>query len=48
MTEASRGFGKLWSIFLLKKGYNVAATARNISALDDLVSTYGNQILPIE
>jgi NADP-dependent 3-hydroxy acid dehydrogenase YdfG len=32
----------------LKRGDKVAATARNIAALDDLVSTYGDNILPVQ
>ncbi|MDJ1466202.1 oxidoreductase [Xanthocytophaga flava] len=48
ITGASRGFGKLWAEAFLKRGDKVAATARNISALDDLVSTYGDNILPVQ
>ena len=48
ITGASRGFGKLWTEALLKQGYNVAATARTISTLGDLVTKYGNKILPIQ
>ncbi|WP_296149080.1 hypothetical protein [uncultured Flavobacterium sp.] len=42
ITEASRGFGKLWSEAFLKHGDKVAATARNLSALDDLVEDYNS------
>lgn len=48
ITGASRGFGKLWAEAFLKRGDKVAATARNIAALDDLVSTYGDNILPVQ
>lgn len=48
ITGASRGFGKLWAEALLKRGDKVAASARNIAALDDLVATYGNNILPVQ
>ena len=48
ITGASRGFGKLWTEAFLKRGDKVAATARNIAALDDLVSTYGDNILPVQ
>jgi NAD(P)-dependent dehydrogenase (short-subunit alcohol dehydrogenase family) len=47
ITGASRGFGKLWAEAFLKRGDKVAATARNISALNDLVSAYGDQVLPL-
>ncbi|WP_116788985.1 SDR family NAD(P)-dependent oxidoreductase [Flavobacterium psychrotrophum] len=48
ITGASRGFGKLWAEAFLKRGDKVAATARNLSDLDDLVSTYGSNILPVK
>ncbi|NMH28530.1 SDR family NAD(P)-dependent oxidoreductase [Flavobacterium silvaticum] len=48
ITGASRGFGKLWAEAFLKRGDKVAATARNLSDLDDLVKTYGPNILPIQ
>lgn len=48
ITGASRGFGKLWAEAFLKRGDRVAASARNISALDDLVEEYGNSILPVQ
>lgn len=48
ITGASRGFGKLWAEAFLKRGDKVAATARNLSALDDLVATYGDNILPVQ
>ncbi|MFP7658322.1 SDR family NAD(P)-dependent oxidoreductase [Chryseobacterium proteolyticum] len=48
ITGASKGFGKLWAEALLERGDNVAATARNISALDDLKKKYGDQILPLK
>jgi len=48
ITGASRGFGKLWTTALLQKGYNVAATARNIGSLDELVNQYKDQILPLQ
>ncbi|WP_426484596.1 SDR family NAD(P)-dependent oxidoreductase [Flavobacterium sp. 2] len=47
ITGASRGFGKLWAEAFLKAGDKVAASARNITALDDLVEKYGSNILPI-
>ncbi len=48
ITGASKGFGKLWAEAFLKRGDKVAATARNIADLYDLVSSYGNQVLPIQ
>jgi NAD(P)-dependent dehydrogenase (short-subunit alcohol dehydrogenase family) len=48
ITGASRGFGKIWAKALLQRGDKVAATARNLADLNDLVETYGNAILPIQ
>jgi NAD(P)-dependent dehydrogenase (short-subunit alcohol dehydrogenase family) len=48
ITGASRGFGKLWAGALLQRGDRVIATARNISALDDLVAEYGDNVLPLQ
>ena len=48
ITGCSRGFGREWAIAALERGDRVAATARDTSTLDDLVSTYGEAILPIE
>jgi NAD(P)-dependent dehydrogenase (short-subunit alcohol dehydrogenase family) len=47
ITGTSRGFGREWATAALERGDKVAATARNISSLDDLVSTYGDAILPL-
>ncbi|GGB03645.1 SDR family oxidoreductase [Puia dinghuensis] len=48
ITGASRGFGKLWAEAFLKRGDKVAATARNLSTLNDLKKQYGNSLLPIQ
>jgi NAD(P)-dependent dehydrogenase (short-subunit alcohol dehydrogenase family) len=47
ITGTSRGFGREWAIAALDRGDTVAATARDVSSLDDLVATYGEAILPI-
>lgn len=48
ITGASRGFGRIWAEAFLKRGDKVAATARNIDTLKDLVKKYGDAILPIQ
>lgn len=48
ITGASRGFGKLWAEALLQRGDKVAATARDLSALNDLVNKYGDNVLPLQ
>lgn len=48
ITGASRGFGKIWAEAFLKRGDKVAATARNLDTLNDLVTEYGDSILPIQ
>ncbi|MFS4474393.1 SDR family NAD(P)-dependent oxidoreductase [Chryseobacterium sp. T20] len=48
ITGASRGFGKIWAEALLQRGDKVAATARNLESIEDLVEKYGNSVLPIE
>ena len=41
ITGTSRGFGRVWTEAALGRGDRVVATARDTSALDDLVSQYG-------
>ena len=48
ITGTSRGFGREWAVAALKRGDWVAATARNLSALDDLVDRFGDQVLPVQ
>ncbi len=47
ITGSSRGLGRNLTEAVLKSGDAVAATARNIRQLDDLVTQYGAQILPL-
>ena len=48
ITGTSRGFGREWTIAALSRGDRVAATARNLESLADLVKQYGDALLPIE
>jgi len=48
ITGASRGFGKLWAEALLQRGDKVVATARDLSTLNELVTKYGDNILPLQ
>lgn len=48
ITGASRGFGKIWAKALLERGDKVAATARNLADLNDLVAAYGDAVLPVQ
>ena len=48
ITGASRGFGKLWAKALLKRGDKVAATARKLEDLADLVEEFGDAIFPVQ
>ena len=47
ITGASRGFGHIWAKAALARGDKVAATARKLSALDELKQTYGDAFLPL-
>jgi NAD(P)-dependent dehydrogenase (short-subunit alcohol dehydrogenase family) len=47
ITGTSRGFGREWAIAALERGDQVAATARNLASLDDLVAKHGDAIFPI-
>lgn len=47
ITGTSRGFGREWTIAALERGDKVAATARDVSTLDDLVARHGSALLPI-
>lgn len=48
ITGASRGFGKIWTEAFLKSGFNVAATARDLSSLDNLLGAYPTSLLTIQ
>ena len=47
ITGTSRGFGREWAVAALERGDKVAATARDVSSLDDLVERFGDAILPL-
>jgi NAD(P)-dependent dehydrogenase (short-subunit alcohol dehydrogenase family) len=47
VTGASRGFGRIWTEAALERGDKVAATARDVKALDDLVGAHGDSILAL-
>lgn len=48
ITGAGRGFGKEFAKSALSRGDKVAATARNLSQLEDLVSEFGDLVLPLK
>jgi len=47
ITGASRGFGKEFAAAALRRGDYVAATARDITTLDDLREQYADAVLPV-
>ncbi|GAB3561694.1 SDR family oxidoreductase [Spirosoma luteolum] len=47
ITGASKGFGRVWANAALQRGDRVAATVRDEGTLSELVSQYGDAILPI-
>jgi NAD(P)-dependent dehydrogenase (short-subunit alcohol dehydrogenase family) len=47
ITGTSRGFGREWAVAALDRGDQVAATARDVTSLDDLAAKYGDAILPL-
>jgi len=47
ISGASRGFGRIWTEAALARGDRVAATARNVSALQDLIERYPRQVLTL-
>ncbi|WP_048906369.1 SDR family NAD(P)-dependent oxidoreductase, partial [Pedobacter sp. V48] len=48
ITGASRGFGRVWADAALKRGDNVAATARSLESIADLKEKYGKNVLTLE
>jgi len=47
ITGTSRGFGREWAEAALDRGDRVAATARDVSSLDDLATRYGDRVLTL-
>jgi NAD(P)-dependent dehydrogenase (short-subunit alcohol dehydrogenase family) len=47
ITGASRGFGREVAVEALSRGDQVAATARSVDALSDLVERFGELVLPV-
>jgi NADP-dependent 3-hydroxy acid dehydrogenase YdfG len=47
ITGASRGFGRAWAQAALERGDRVAATARDVSTLDDLAAAHPEALLPV-
>ncbi|MGJ7440653.1 SDR family NAD(P)-dependent oxidoreductase [Aquipuribacter sp. MA13-6] len=48
ITGANRGFGREFARHALERGDLVAATARDVHALDDLVEAHGESVLPLQ
>ena len=48
ITGASRGFGRVWTEAVLKRGDKVAATARSLASIADLKEKYGDRVLTLE
>ena len=47
ITGSSRGFGHEFALAALKRGDQVAATARDVGTLTDLVERFGDAVLPL-
>src|ERR1700722_12892425 len=47
ITGTSKGFGRDWAIAALERGDHVVATARDVSALDELTARFGDAVLPL-
>lgn len=48
ITGANRGLGHVFAKAALERGDRVALTSRKLEALDNLVATYGEQVLPLK
>ena len=48
ITGASRGFGHIWARAALQRGDRVAASARDVSGVKDLVEDHGEAVLPLQ
>lgn len=48
ITGTSRGFGRVWTEAALKRGDKVAATARKVAGIADLIEKYGENVLTLE
>ena len=48
ITGSSKGFGRVWAEAALARGDQVAATARDVGTLSDLVEKYGDKIAAIK
>jgi NAD(P)-dependent dehydrogenase (short-subunit alcohol dehydrogenase family) len=48
ITGAGRGFGRLWATAALQRGDVVAATVRDLKALEPLVREFGSAVLPLQ
>ena len=47
ITGASRGFGRIWAEAALRRGDNVAASARKLADVADLKKRFGDAVLPL-
>ena len=47
ITGTSRGFGRIWAEAALERGDRVAATSREITAIQPLADKYGDAVLPM-
>ncbi len=48
ITGASRGFGRVWTEAILKRGDKVAAAARKLDSIADFKEKYGDNVLTLE